>query len=144
VLQLVKVGKFPLHIRELFFQSAAHRRTRLQSIPSQPQKRPDLTEFESQALYTANKSESLHVALSVLTESTLRSCGSREQCIAFVESNRVNAEADLLCDDANLHSLGSFLEATPWSIVQSQAHSGRLKALYLPHLFLENQSLLQL
>src|ERR1700730_8002256 len=29
VLQLLKVGKFPLYISELFFQSAAHRCTRL-------------------------------------------------------------------------------------------------------------------
>jgi hypothetical protein len=123
VLQLVKVGKFPLYVRELFFQSAAHRRTRLQPIASQPQKRANLAEFESQALYTANKSECLHVALGVLTESPLCSRWSWEQCIAFVESNRVNAETDSFRDDANLHGLGPFLDATPWSIVQSQAPS---------------------
>src|SRR5258708_8265921 len=104
VLQLVKVGKFPLHIREVFFQSATHRRTRLQPIPSQPQKRSNLTEFESQALYTANKSECLHVALGVLTESPLCPGWSWKQCIAFVESNRVNAKTDFFRYDANLHT----------------------------------------
>jgi len=91
VLQFVKIGELLLHIGELFFQSAAHGRTRLKLIPSQPQQCSHLAELESQTLDTANKSESFHIAFSVLTESTLRSWGSREQCIAFVESNRVNA-----------------------------------------------------
>src|SRR5260370_962878 len=77
VLKLVEVGKFPLHIREVFFQSAAHRRTRLQPIPSQPQKRSNLAEFESQALHAADKSERVHVAFGVSTEATLRSLPSR-------------------------------------------------------------------
>ena len=92
----------------------------------------NLAEFESQALHAADKSESVHVAFGVSTESTLRSWRSREQCIALVESNRVNAETDLLRDDANLHGLGSLLDATPWSIVQSQGHSKRkLEAAHL-------------
>src|SRR6267142_5951975 len=33
---------------------------------------------------------------------------------------------------------GSFLEATPWSIVQSQGHFGRPEAPYPPQLFLES------
>src|SRR5438128_1567534 len=77
----------------------------LKPIASQPQKRSNLAEFESQALYTANESECLHVALGVLTESPLCSRWSWEQCIAFVESNRVNAETDFFRDDANLHGL---------------------------------------
>jgi hypothetical protein len=56
VLQLLKVSKFPLDMDQLFFQSAAHRRTRLQAISSQPQETSDLAEFESQALYTPDKS----------------------------------------------------------------------------------------
>jgi hypothetical protein len=87
-------------------QSAAHRRTRLQPIPSQPQKGSDLAEFESQALYTANKGQRFYVALGVLPESTRCSRCSREQCNAFAESNRVNAKTDLFRDDANLHGLG--------------------------------------
>src|SRR6266478_3124717 len=112
VLQLLKVGKFPLHVGELFFQSAADRCTRLQAVSSQIQETANLTEFESQTLYAADKSECLHVALGVLTESPLCSRWSWEQGIAFVEANRVNAEANLLRDDANLHYLGSFLDGT--------------------------------
>jgi hypothetical protein len=56
VLQLLKVSKFPLDMDQLFFQSAAHRRTRLQAISSEPQETSDLAEFESQALYTPDKS----------------------------------------------------------------------------------------
>src|SRR6266478_1860683 len=70
VLQLVKVGKFPLYIRELFFQSAAHQCARLQAVSSQIQEAANLAEFESQALHAADKSECVHVAFSVLTEST--------------------------------------------------------------------------
>src|SRR3984893_1182744 len=107
VLQLLKVGKFPLYVGELFFQSAAHRCTRLQAVSSQIQETANLAEFESQALYATDKSECVHVAFGVSTESTLRSWRSREQCIAFVEPNRVNAETNLFRDDANLHLLGS-------------------------------------
>src|SRR5260370_5509972 len=124
VLQLLKVGKFPLYVGELFFQVAAHRCTRLQAVSSQIQETANLAEFESQALYAADESECLHVALGVSTESTLRSLRSREQGIAFVEPNRVNAETNLLRDDANLHYLCSSVEVTPWSIVQSQHLSG--------------------
>jgi hypothetical protein len=108
VLQLVKVGKLPLYVRELFFQSAAHRCTRLQAPSSQIHEPANLPEFESQALYAADKSKCLYVAFNILAESTLRSWRSREQCIAFVKANRVNAEADLFRDDANLHGLAPF------------------------------------
>jgi len=121
VLELAKVGKFPFYIGQLFLQSALNRRTRLHAVPSQPQEPSDFAELESQALYAADKSECLHVAFGVSTESTLRPGRSREQRIAFVEPNRVNADTDLFRNGANLHLLGSFLEATPWSIVQSQA-----------------------
>jgi hypothetical protein len=127
VFQLLKVPKFPLYIRELFFQSAAHWRTWLQAVSSQIQETANLAEFESQTLYAADKSECVHVAFGVSTESTLRSWRSREQCVAFVEPDRVNAETDLLCNDANLHGLRSSFDATPWSIVQSQALSRQAK-----------------
>ena len=61
MLQLLKVGKLPLYVRELFFQSAAHWRTRLQAVSPQIQESANLAEFESQALYTADKSQCLHV-----------------------------------------------------------------------------------
>jgi len=54
-LQLVKIGKFPLYVRELFFQSAAHWRTRLKAASPQVQETANLAEFESQALYAADK-----------------------------------------------------------------------------------------
>jgi hypothetical protein len=94
VLQLVKVVKFPPHVRELFFQSATHRRARLQTVTSQIQESANLAKFEPEALYAADKSEYLHVGFCVWTESALGSWRSREQSIAFVESNRINAEAN--------------------------------------------------
>src|SRR5216684_2940849 len=121
VLQLVKVVKFPLYIGQLFLQPTLHRRTSLQPIPSQPQEPSDLAEFESQTLYAADKSQRLNVVLVVLTEAPLCSWGARQQGVALVETNRVNAQTDLLRDGADLHGLGSFLDATPWSIVQSQS-----------------------
>jgi len=53
VFQLLKVRKFPLYINQFFFQSAAHRRTRLQAASSQTQETAYLREFESQALDAA-------------------------------------------------------------------------------------------
>jgi hypothetical protein len=47
MLQILKVGKFPLYIDQLFLQLALHRRARLQAIPSQIQQASDLAEFES-------------------------------------------------------------------------------------------------
>ena len=38
------------------------------------------------------------------------------------------SDPDLPCHNSNLHCRGSFLEATPWSIVQSQAPFSRLVA----------------
>src|SRR6266478_4601985 len=121
VLQLVKVSKFPLYVRELFFQSAPHRRTRLQAASPQIQETANLAEFESQALYTADKSQRLDVVFAVSPEASLCPRRPRKQTVALVKANRVNAEPNLLCDDANLHYLGSPVQATPWSIVQSQA-----------------------
>src|SRR6266478_2722006 len=107
VLQLVKVDKFPLYIGQLFLQPTLHRRTRLQAIPSQSQEPPNLSEFESQALYATDKSQRLNVVLAVLTEAPLCSWGARQQGVALVETNRVNAQTDLLRDGPNLHRLGS-------------------------------------
>jgi hypothetical protein len=121
VLQLVKVVKFPSYVGQLFLQPALHRRTRLQAIPSQPQEPSDLAELESQTLYAADEGKSLDIIFAVSPEAPLCPGRPREQTVALVKSNRVNAEADFLCDDADLHYLGSFVEATSWSIVQSQA-----------------------
>jgi hypothetical protein len=72
VFQLLKVRKFPLYINQFFFQSAAHRRTRLQAASSQTQETTYLPEFESQALNAAYESQHLNVAFAVLTEAPLR------------------------------------------------------------------------
>ena len=99
----MKIGNSSPHVEQFLLQSALNRRTRLQAIPSQPQKRANLAELEAETLCSANKGESLHVAIHVLSESARRSGGSREKRIAFVEANRVNAEANLLGNDTNLH-----------------------------------------
>jgi hypothetical protein len=72
VFQLLKVRKFPLYINQFFFQSAAHRRTRLQAASSQTQETAYLREFESQALDAAYESQRLDVAFAVLTEAPVR------------------------------------------------------------------------
>src|SRR6266849_1712572 len=120
MLQLLKVAKFPLYIGQLFLQPALHRRARLQAVPSQIQQAPNLAEFESQALHAADKGQRLYVVFAVSPEASLCPGRSRKQTVALVKANRVHAEANLLCDDADLHYLGSSVEATPWSIVQSQ------------------------
>jgi hypothetical protein len=109
VLQLLKVGKFPLHIDQLFLQSAAYWRTGLQATPSQIQETSNLAQFESQTLYAADKSKRLDVILAVLTKAPLCSGRPWQQIVALIEPNRVNAEANLPCNDANLHYLGSSL-----------------------------------
>src|SRR5260370_2594787 len=124
VLQLLQVGKFPLYSNQLFFQSAAHRCTRLQAVSPQTQETANLAEFESQTLYPPDKSQRFDIIFLILAEASLRPWRPREQGIALVEADRVNAETDLFRDDTNLHHLGSFLESTPWSIVQSQAFFG--------------------
>ncbi len=69
--QLLKVRKFPMNINQFFFQSAAHRRTRLQAVSSQTQETTYLAEFESQALDAAYESQRLDIAFAVLTEAPL-------------------------------------------------------------------------
>src|SRR5260370_17449383 len=117
----MKVGKFPLYIDQLFFQSAAHRGTRLQASPSQIQEASDLAEFESQTLHATDKSQRLDIVLAVLSETALRSRGSRHQGVALVEPNRINAEADPFPNCADLHWSGSSpnrLHSGVWSRVK--------------------------
>ncbi|MGA7626202.1 MAG: hypothetical protein WCA91_21765 [Candidatus Acidiferrales bacterium] len=122
VLQFLKVAKFPLHIGKLFLQTALHRSARLQAIPSQPQKPPDLGQFESEALHAAHEGQGFYVVLAVSSEATFGSWRFWQQAVALVEPNRVNAEPDLFCDDANLHGRNSspkryILEYSPESSV---------------------------
>src|SRR5713226_5910843 len=121
VLQLVKVVKFPLYVGQLFLQPTPNQRTRQQAVPTQIQQAPDLAELESQTLYAAHEGQRFDIIFAVPPEASLCPRRSRKQTIALIKANRVHAEANLLCDDANLHGLGSFSYATLWSIVQSQA-----------------------
>ena len=73
MLQLVKVGQLSLNVRKLFFQSAAHRCTRLQAVSPQIHETANFAKFESQALDAADECQRLNIAFCVLTESTLRS-----------------------------------------------------------------------
>jgi hypothetical protein len=61
-----------MDINQFFFQSAAHRRTRLQATSSQTQETAYLREVESQSLDAADESQRLDVAFAVLTEAPLR------------------------------------------------------------------------
>jgi hypothetical protein len=103
VLQLLQVGEFALDIGQLLFQTVPHGRTRLLAIPSQPQETSNLAEFESQTMYAAYEGQRLNVVFAVLAEGSLGSRRSRQQGIAFVEPNRVNAETDPFRNGANLH-----------------------------------------
>src|SRR5216683_1396056 len=91
MLQLVKVVKFPLYIGQLFLQSALHRCTRLQAVPSQPQESSDLTEFESQALYAADEGQRLYVVFCIPTEASLCPGRPRKQPFTLIKADRINA-----------------------------------------------------
>jgi hypothetical protein len=123
VLQLLKISEFALYINQLCMESAANRSARFHASPPYIQEAPDLTEFESQVLDAPDKSKSLYVVLPVLSEAPLCPRRTRKQTIPLVEAYRVNTEWDSFRNGANLHLLGSFLQATPWSIVQSQVLS---------------------
>ena len=47
--------------------------------------------------------------IAISTKTTFCSGGAREQCVSLAEANRVNADADLLRYNSNLHRL------TPYS-----------------------------
>jgi len=105
VLEPMKVGKFLPDIRELFLQSTLHRRTRLQAICPQSQERSNLAEPEAQALDATDKGQRLHLVFTVSPETSRRPGRRWKQTVALVEANRINAEPNLSCDDANLHAL---------------------------------------
>jgi hypothetical protein len=121
--QLLKLGKSPPYVDQFFLKPALDWRTRLQAIPSQLQEASNLTELEPQTLNSSYESYSLDVTFTVPAKPSLRSRRPRQQRVALIEADRVNAQADLLGDNTNLHDLNSSPEATPWSIVQSQVIS---------------------
>ena len=123
VLQPMKVSKFTPYVEQFLLKAAPDRRARLQAIPSQLQEASNLTELEPETLSSPYESQRLDFAFTVLTEPSLRSRRPRQQRVALIEADGVNADPELFCDDANLHDLGSYREATPWSIVQSQVIS---------------------
>jgi hypothetical protein len=123
VVQLLKVGKFPLYISQLLFQSAAHRGTRLQAVSSQAQETVNFAEFESQTLHAADKSQRFDIVFPILAEASRRPRGPRQQGIALVEANRVNAKTDLFRDHANLHQLGSFFRGYTLEYSPESSHS---------------------
>src|SRR5260370_22259493 len=103
VRQLLKVRKFPPYFNQLFFQSAAYRRTRLKAVSSQTQETADLAEFESQTLYAADKSQRFDIVFPILAEASLRPWRPREQSIALVKAHLIHAEADPFPNSAGLH-----------------------------------------
>src|SRR5206468_1698511 len=107
-------------IRQLCLQAAAHRRARLHSASAQIQKAPNFAQFESQTLYAADEGQRFDVTFAVPSKASLRPGGSRQQRIALVETNRVNADSSFFGDDSDLHELDCGHDLTPWSIVQSQ------------------------
>jgi hypothetical protein len=86
-------------------QTPAHRRARLQAAAAETQQASDFPEFESQTLHAANKGQRLHIAFSVLAKATLRSWRARQQGIAFIKADGVNAQTNPFCDSADLHGL---------------------------------------
>jgi hypothetical protein len=124
MLQFLEIGNLPLNVGQFFFQSAAHGSARLQAAPSQLQEVANFSQREPQVLDSSNEGQCLHIIFAELTETALRSGWARQERVALVEPNRINAEADLLCDAPNLHRLGSSpksytLECSP----ESRPHS---------------------
>src|SRR5215831_8387327 len=99
----MKVGKPPPYVDQFLLKSALDRPARLQAISSQLQEAPNLTELEPQTLNSSYESQCLNVAFTVLTKASLRSRRPRQQRVALIKANRVNAETNLFCDDTNLH-----------------------------------------
>jgi len=123
----LKVRKFSLHVSQLFVQSAAHWSARLQAVSSQTQETSNFVEFETQALYSAYESQCLQVVFTVLAKASLRPGSAPQQGISLIKANCIHAQSNFLCDDTNLHVLGSSVKATLWSTVQSQALSRHAK-----------------
>jgi hypothetical protein len=72
---------------------------------SQAQKTPYLAQFESQALYTANESQSFDFSFTKLPEASLRSLRSRKQRVALAKPDGIGGEPSPLWDAANVHGL---------------------------------------
>src|SRR6266403_3378509 len=119
-LQLLQVFQFVPNIGQLHFQAAAHGLTRLHPASPQIQKSSNFTKLESQTLCAPDEGQCFDITFAVTAKASLRPGRSGQQRIALIKTNRVNTQPNFLSDEANLHGLRSSLEATPWSIVQSQ------------------------
>src|SRR6267143_5706978 len=106
-LQFPKVSEFSMNLVYFFFQSAAHRSARPQPASPQIQQFANFSERESQSVYSPNERECFDITLAVLAVATWCSGRVCQQAAAFVEPNRIDTEADLLCHGSDLHRLGS-------------------------------------
>jgi hypothetical protein len=131
-LEFLQPFQFLSYVDQLRLQATAHRRARLHPASPQTQKAPDLAQFESQSLYAPDEGQSFNVSFAVLAKAAWRPSRSWQQRIALVEANRVNAHSYSFGDDTNLHRLGSSVEATLWSTVQSQDLFLQLSSVSLP------------
>jgi len=78
------VVKFLLHIDKFGLQSTPNWCARLQTASPQAQKTPYLAQFESQALYAANESQSFDFSFTKLPEASLRSLRSQNRMASGV------------------------------------------------------------
>jgi hypothetical protein len=99
--KLLKIGKFLLYVSQLFLRFALYRRARLQAASSQIQQTSNLAELKSQTLYATYETQCFQVAFNVLAEAAFRPWGPPQSCIPLIEANRINAEPNLPCGDAN-------------------------------------------
>ena len=103
VVQFAEVREFAMNVRKLSQQFISHRGTRLQAAISHGQEAAYLGEGKSETLCAADKAEGLNIAFGVPAETALGSRQAWQEAVAFVETNRVNGQPNLLCDNPNLH-----------------------------------------
>lgn len=103
MLQLLEVSQLLPHVIQLLLQLTSYRRARLQPVSAQLQEAANLTEFETQALHAPDKSQRLDITFPVLPEAAPRPERTREQGVALVEANCINAETNPFRNNTDLH-----------------------------------------
>src|SRR6266481_3968555 len=96
-----------MNLADFFFQSAAHWGAGPQPASPQIQQFANFSERESQSVHSPNERECFDITLAVLAVAAWCSGRLWQQAGAFVEPNRIDTEADLLCHGPDLHRLGS-------------------------------------